>query len=41
MGKAGEKLGLSTKIAAVFRYLNNMFPSSFFYTVGNKATYSN
>lgn len=41
MGNAVAKLGLRTKIAAVFKYLNNMFPFSFFYILGNKATYSN
>lgn len=41
MGNAVAKLGLSTEIAAVFKYLNNMFPFSFFYILGNKDTYSN
>lgn len=41
MANAGTKLSLRTKIAAVFKCLNNMFVSSFLYKFGNKATYSN
>lgn len=40
-GKVGTELGLRTKIAGVFKCLNNIFPSSFFYAVGNKVTCSN